>query len=188
MKSTISKKGFTLIELLIVIAIIAVLALAFVPSLMKAPAKSRDTQRTTAITKIANFLTTESLANATFPASDCISSADDKIGVDDTISKLINDNIADFGGVFPVDPKSGNKSTGAGKECDAQYGYINFANTVNNYSAVVYAAVENPEAGNVLCSSLKDSEAPKLTPGKVEVAVDGTGAVTSAVCFAALIQ
>jgi len=39
------KKAFTLIELMIVIAIIAILSVAFLPSALKAPAKARDAGR-----------------------------------------------------------------------------------------------------------------------------------------------
>jgi prepilin-type N-terminal cleavage/methylation domain-containing protein len=51
------KKGFTLIELLIVITIIGVLAVAFLPSFLNAPAKARDVQRMKDIQNIAAYLT-----------------------------------------------------------------------------------------------------------------------------------
>lgn len=48
------KKGFTLMELLIVIAIIAILAVTFIPNAMKAPARARDVARINHITQIRN--------------------------------------------------------------------------------------------------------------------------------------
>ncbi|MBI2638253.1 prepilin-type N-terminal cleavage/methylation domain-containing protein [Candidatus Peregrinibacteria bacterium] len=46
------EKGFTLVELLIVIAIIAILTVAFLPGALKAPAKARDAQRQKAVRDI----------------------------------------------------------------------------------------------------------------------------------------
>ncbi len=51
-----NKKGFTLIELLIVITIIGILAVAFLPTLLGAPAKGRDTQRIADLQKIQKVL------------------------------------------------------------------------------------------------------------------------------------
>ncbi|MDX9971313.1 MAG: type II secretion system protein, partial [Candidatus Gracilibacteria bacterium] len=47
-----NRKGFTLIELLIVITIIGILAVAFLPTLLGAPAKGRDTQRIADLQKL----------------------------------------------------------------------------------------------------------------------------------------
>ncbi len=44
-KITTNKRGFTLMELLIVIAILGILGVAFVPTILKAPAKARDAVR-----------------------------------------------------------------------------------------------------------------------------------------------
>ena len=51
-------KGFTLIELLIVIAIIAILTVAFLPQLTGAQAKARDTARIATIRSIATAIAT----------------------------------------------------------------------------------------------------------------------------------
>ncbi len=156
-----TKKGFTLIELLIVIAIIGILAVAFLPSLLNAPAKGRDAQRTATIQKIENFLVTKMLAGQSLPVSDCIVST----GGADTIGKLIKDGLADFGGVFPVDPQSDNVTTGAVKVCTGQYGFVHFTNANKKYTAGVYARMENKENANVACGSIVGGDGPALTPG-----------------------
>lgn len=175
------KKGFTLIELLIVIAIIAVLAVAFVPTLLGAPSKSRDTQRTTILAKISGFLQNQILSSVTLPVSGCL---DPAAAVDLTsIGGLIKTNIADFSGNFPIDPKNDAVTTGAGTVCTGQYGYIKFDKTkVPNYSAVLYSPMENLDKANVNCKDIKDSAATPLTPGK---AVVGVG---EAACYAVLVQ
>ncbi|MBI4994288.1 prepilin-type N-terminal cleavage/methylation domain-containing protein [Candidatus Peregrinibacteria bacterium] len=65
------KHAFTLIELLIVIAIIAILTVAFLPGALKAPAKARDAGRIKSVNDIASAL--ESYAaehNGTIPTPD----------------------------------------------------------------------------------------------------------------------
>ena len=174
-----NKKGFTLIELLIVIAIIGILAVAFLPSLLDAPAKGRDAQRMASVQKIQNFLVTQTLAGKPLPDSGCIDSA----GAADTIGKLINDNVSDFGGVYPLDPQSdatkGNKTTGAVPECIGKYGYVKFSS--GNYTAGIYAAVEKLENANAKCNTIKAATPPTL--GKV--ASLGAGEVG---CYAVLLD
>jgi len=65
-------KGFTLIELLVVIAIIGILAVAFLPSLLGAPAKGRDAQRMATVQKIENFIVSETLIDYSLPGTNCI--------------------------------------------------------------------------------------------------------------------
>lgn len=54
MKHKLSARAFTLMELLIVIAIIAILAVTFVPNALKAPARARDVGRINSLTQIRN--------------------------------------------------------------------------------------------------------------------------------------
>lgn len=64
-------KGFTLIELLIVIAIIAILTVAFLPNALKAPARARDAGKVKTVQDIAAAL--EGYYNShsnTYPAPD----------------------------------------------------------------------------------------------------------------------
>lgn len=92
-----NKSGFTLIEILIVIAIIGILSVAFIPSILGAPAKARDTQRIEDVQKIADFLLLEYISDGTTYGGQFIRAASG-------LGASINDNIADFGGIFPLDP------------------------------------------------------------------------------------
>jgi len=149
---TMEKKGFTLIELLIVIAIIGILAVAFLPSLLGAPAKGRDSQRMATVQKTVNFIVTEMLTGATLPVTGCM----DPAGAPGSIGALISDNIANFGGVFPTDPQSDATTPGAVTVCaNGQYGFINF--TLNtDYSAAVYSSVEELDSANIPCADITD--------------------------------
>lgn len=166
MKNLNSKKGFTLIELLIVIAIIAVLAVALLPTLLGAPGKSRDTQRTTQVQKIAGFLQSQSLAGKALPGTASTSDCVDPAGAAATIGKLVNDNIADFAGTFPKDPKADIVTTGAAKACTGFYGYVRYAAGLK-YTAAVYSAVEVVENANVKCTDILTTAAPTLKPKEV---------------------
>ncbi|MBI4234935.1 type II secretion system protein [Candidatus Peregrinibacteria bacterium] len=177
-----SKKGFTLIELLIVIAIIAVLAVAFLPQVLGAPSKGRDAQRLAQMQKLQQFLTAESVSGATLPKDSACLKSD---GTDDA-SKLIVANLSDFGGVFPKDPQDGsNTATGAPEECTG-YGYVKFSDKKAGFSAAVYVAMENVENANIKCADVNEAASAVVTlkPGNsgANPANDEVG------CYVALIQ
>lgn len=171
---TMKKKGFTLIELLIVIAIIGILAVAFLPSLLGAPAKGRDAQRLATVQKIQNFIVTELLAGKTLPATALPAGCIISPGAGNSIGALITTNLANFGGVFPKDPQIANNANG-NAACAGYYGYIRYDIVNHKYSAGVYAKVEIADNGNITCA-LAATDA-------VEPALGETGE-----CYLALIQ
>lgn len=148
MKTLNSKKGFTLIELLIVIAIIAVLAVAFLPTILGAPAKGRDTARIASLQKIQKVLVVGDLSGKTLPANNCVNGSP------------FSAFVADFGGSVPKDPQSDNKITttisGTFNNCPGEYLYVadpNNGGTVKSgtYKFGLLANVEVSTNANTLC-------------------------------------
>lgn len=138
--------GFTLIELLIVIAIIGILAVAFLPSLLGAPAKGRDSQRVAALQKIQGVLISSNAVGKQYPESGCIDE-----NLKDSKGGLAFD-ISDFNGAMPVDPSS-NELTAEGVKCTGKYVYIK-GPADKKYSFGLYAKLETATAGNALCSEI----------------------------------
>jgi len=133
-----NKKGFTLIELLIVITIIGILAVAFLPSLLGAPAKARDTQRVADVQKIAGVLTSLTISGTV--TGSCVNGVAGG-GI----------NAQDFGGQVPKDP------TGIGPNSACGSGYLivpgKKADTGNLYAFGVFSKLEN-KAGNIPCADI----------------------------------
>lgn len=133
------EKAFTLVELLIVIAIIAILTVAFLPGALRAPAKARDAQSIKTVNDIAAaveaYMTDR---NGVLPAGAspyCISN-NSGVGVSADLVLL-----ATYfpGNTFPVAPRVvGDGSCNSPSPSNRSYFYRNYGNT--NY--VVGARVE----------------------------------------------
>lgn len=138
------RKGFTLIELLIVIAIIAVLAVAFLPSVLGAPSKARDTKRMEDVKKIANFFTLYYATKGSLP-DDIFTLI--KPSMTNEPNKLINASLSDFGGIFPLPDATGLTGT-------PNYSYYRKTKDAKIYAALIIAEVENVDVGNVDASDV----------------------------------
>lgn len=143
-----TKKGFTLIELLIVIAIIGVLAVAFLPTLLGAPAKGRDTSRIAALQTVQKVIVNSNLQGKTYPGTTGqITAALVAGAAADTWSARY---LADFGGAFPVDPSTPALAPNGITGCAANYCYLE---TPGNYSFGLAARVELLENANTTCTA-----------------------------------
>ncbi len=107
MKIIKKSNGFTLIELLVVMGIIAMLSLVLVVNLEKAKVKSRDAQRKSDLTKIAQALDTYKIDYKAYPAGN---GANFDAVTSTSLSALITANNA-YLSVIPVDPMNSNNTT-----------------------------------------------------------------------------
>lgn len=154
-------KAFTLIELLIVIAIIGILAVAFVPTLLGAPAKARDTKRITDVKKIAGMVTALNASgkinwnnfNSTIHCLDPNYAGYFGVG---SFAKFLNQNyLPDFGGIFPKDPDKNNPATPGtppyDPSCKGAYYMIYCQGLPPSYKLYpfVFANVEDSKKGNI---------------------------------------
>lgn len=142
------KKGFTLIELLIVITIIGILAVAFLPSILGAPAKARDVARKGHLNTIATAIEAGALAKGlaypTTAAGANKTCLNDNFYLDTSTKKV---KLSDYiqGGTVPKDPGSLDVDT-TGGGCDAgDYAYVQLASP-QNYALV--AKIEEAASGN----------------------------------------
>ncbi|MFA6917709.1 MAG: type II secretion system protein [Candidatus Gracilibacteria bacterium] len=145
------KKGFTLIELLIVVAILGILAVAFLPSIMGAPGKARDTARLAEVSNIVDKIVAKDLAGTPPTSSGCIAGARTGIGTVPAAPTLLL--ATDFEKGFPQDPGGTTylpTSDSPGTSCTGGYWVIYKAGgTVYRY--LVVARVEDTAKGNLAC-------------------------------------
>ena len=178
-----TKKGFTLIELLIVIAIIGVLAVAFLPTLLGAPSKARDAQRLSAVQSIQSLVVSETIASP-LPVNGSGCLATDPDG--DNVAAFIQANVPALGGTYPTDPSGGitANTVDDAKKC-AGFGIIVFEDT-SAYSYGVYVAVENEENANIDCGKIDPAASPEpVRPGEVNWETDPE---PGDMCYLALVQ
>lgn len=175
MKSNISRKGFTLIELLIVIAIIAILAVAFVPTLLGAPAKGRDSARIASLQNIQKALMFGSLESIQAPLTGCVNDGAN------TVAGGFKDLLTALGGTAPKDPSATNAlptdGAGAGAvTCTGQFYYKKAPSA--SYTFGLYAHVEIAKNANTTCSG--------AYAGTITAPVAATA--TTDLCYAILAQ
>lgn len=162
-----TKKGFTLIELLIVIAIIGVLAVAFLPTLLGAPSKGRDTSRIADLQKIQGVLINHDLGGGAYPDATTWEPFD---------AELVPTLLPEFGGIVPDGPQEG----------ESYYYNKDVIYDDATYSFGLAARIENFENANATCTF----ETGAIT-GIVDESLSDPAAVPAATqgwCFVILTQ
>jgi len=145
------KKGFTLIELLVVITIIGILAVIFIPTALKAPAKARDLQRKSDVLAIVKALQAGRLDGVKLPKTNSPLSSfylcADETTLKDFLQYLPNNKVPRDPSGLKIGTCTGGKYQIINSEPFKTYQQYN-PNLTGNLSAVI-TSIENPEsAGN----------------------------------------
>lgn len=147
MKKNFKRSGFTLIEILIVIAIIGILAVAFLPNLLNAPSKARDAKRIADLDKIASLLLNEYVRTGQVVDTDGNDMGCIKQGSNSKISLFIEANLDELGGVFPNQPSKEiygiNRPDIQKVMCEGGYFY---SDTYSPYLFLISSEVEDPSS------------------------------------------
>ncbi len=153
--------GFTLIELLIVIAIIGILAVAFLPNLLNAPSEGRDAKRIADLGAIRDAIYMYQLDETEWPPDDdgskyCLTAA---VTSEANNAAGGGDLLASMGGAAPEDPAG--KGMGGDGCAD---GYTYKLNPSTTYSFVLIAKLENySEQNSYNCAKGLDGKLVKIT-------------------------
>jgi len=133
------EKAFTLVELLIVIAIIAILTLAFLPNVLRAPAKARDAIRLKQVSDIANAVEVYATEKGNPPASEIASGA---------VNCFTLSVATTLGVVVPTDQKNLDSCGAGAGSANADKLYYRYVSTVTPPFYIVGAKLEASSAAN----------------------------------------
>ncbi len=154
-----TSKGFTLIELLIVITIIGILAVAFLPSVLGAPAKARDVARKGHLNQIATAIEAYGLTGQAYPGN---AASGGSLCVNKTDLSVVVTQIA--GGNLPKDPSNTDLPSINSKDCPAgEYLYIKFKSNSQNLNYALVAQMEDVAAGNAALVAIPTNTATTFT-------------------------
>lgn len=160
-----SRNGFTLVELLIVVTIIGILAVIFIPSALNAPAKARDAQRISDLLAISNALNAARTDGISLP-----SYTTPNYCVNDTVMSSYLNYLPN--GKTPRDPSNLRISIiGSQTPCAAGEYLVRMYNPSGTYTQGfrfgVFAKMEDPLKGNILCVWIGTSAGSPLTTDKI---------------------
>lgn len=146
------KKGFTLIEILIVITIIGILAVIFIPNLLEAPAKGRDSARQADVTSIVKAIEAARVdGKVEFTA---LNNADTITQVDQGCADVVLKEVRKYfpGSITPSDPNMGAGAGPSAGTCNTNYYIMLNPDGAATYKYAVLAKVEIEDNATVHCT------------------------------------